>query len=367
MFVLTAETQKILGSVPSIIDKTCPIPGRFRRTVPSNVAELSRLLTAGRGDRSLSYLNRPNFLSAYLHYFLPWNLYRLCFLLPSLDLRLSPSDIIVDIGSGPLTFVLALWISRPDLRSKPLEFHCIDRSAPALEAGKEIFSGLCRIPGNAGNPWKIKLIKKEIDVRPGAAGARSKQTVKTGYASLVCAINVYNEIYENLPHRYNEGLKRMAANIAYFMKEYSTPDGSILTVEPGVPQSGRFISLLRSAFMELNHFPVSPCPHTAPCPMSGSNKRWCHFAFEAPLVPKELKRISSAAKLPKDRLVLSYLLTAGAKKPDEGGMARVISDAFPLPGGSYGRYCCSAGGLVLLTGKKKRIEKINNGNPGAKR
>ena len=349
---ITAEARKILNSIPIIIDKAVPIPGRFRGALPSNVAELSRLLTGERGERSLSYLTRPNFLSAYLRYFLPWNLYRLCFLLPSLDIKLSPGDTIVDLGSGPLTFVLALWICRPDLRKMPLEFHCIDRSAAALEAGKKIFSGLV----NADSVWKIKLIKDDIDTRkPPSKGCNAK---------LVCAINLFNEIYEKLPHNNTAGLQRMAANIANFLHGHTAANGLILTVEPGVPQSGYFISFLRSAFLELNRQLLSPCLHTTACPMSGGKKRWCHFSFEVPEIPKELYRISAAAKLPKDRLVLSYLFAGEANRSYQHNQEqmRVISDAFTLPNNRYGRYCCSDKGLVLMAGEKNRINKITSGS-----
>lgn len=361
------ETRNILDSVPELIKKTFPVPGRFRGALPSNIAELSRLLTNGRGDRSLSYLARPNFLSAYLHYFMPWNLYRLCLLLPSLSLNLKSGDTITDIGSGPLTFASALWIARSDLRSIPLEINCIDRCAPALEAGKNFFTALCNSTGESVM-WKINIIKEDIDIRRNVMRKRKK-------AALVCAVNMFNEIYETLSHNNTGGLKSMAVKAAQAMHNEALPDASILTVEPGVPQAGRFISFLRSAFMELERPPVSPCPHTETCPFTadGGKTRWCHFAFETDNAPKELHRLSTAAKLPKERLVFSFLLTGGASSQSRaektGEKVRVISDMFPLSEMihersnkrlSFGRYGCSAQGLVLLTGEKSSIEKISS-------
>jgi ribosomal protein RSM22 (predicted rRNA methylase) len=350
---LPAQSRLILDSVPALVEKTFPMPGRFRSALPSQVAELSRLLTDGRGERRLSYLNRPNFLSAYLYYFLPWNLYRLCLLLPNLDLSICSGDTIIDMGSGPLTFACALWISRPDLRSLPLEFHCTDRSAPALEAGQKFFTA---IAGNS--PWKINLVKEDIDFRKPHV-TRKKKT-----ASLVCAVNMFNEIYENIPHNNTEGLKRMAANTARIMHEQAAQNAFILTVEPGVPRSGHFISFLRNAFLELGRNPLSPCPHTQACPVSGG-KRWCHFAFVTADAPQELHRLSEAAGIPKERLVFSFLLTGEAGKNQvetELEKTRIISDAFPLPDNLFGRYGCCAKGLVLVTGKRNRIEKIVSGS-----
>ena len=347
---LPPQSRRILDSVPALVEKTFPIPGRFRSSLPSQVAELSRLLTGGRGERRLSYLSRPNFLSAYLYYFLPWNLYRLCLLLPGLDLAICAGDTIIDMGSGPLTFACALWISRPDLRNLPLEFHCTDRSAPALEAGKKFFAAL------AGNsPWKINLVREDIDFR------KTNVTRKKNSASLVCAVNMFNEIYENIPHSNTEGLRRMAAKTARIMHEQAAQKARILTVEPGVPQSGHFISFLRDAFLELGRPPLSPCPHAEACPVSGGKKRWCHFAFVTVDAPKELHRLSTAAGIPKDRLVFSFLLTGEVTKNllnMEKEKTRIISDAFPLPDNFFGRYGCCAKGLVLVTGRRSRIEEI---------
>ncbi|MDR0323866.1 MAG: small ribosomal subunit Rsm22 family protein [Treponema sp.] len=358
--ILPQETRAFLKAVPSLIEKTFPIPGRFRGAMPSQIAELSRLLTNRRGGRSLSYLSRPNFLSAYMHYFLPWNLYRLCILLHGTDIALACGNTITDLGSGPLTFVSALWIARPDLRNIPLEINCIDRSAPALEAGKNFFDalsadGVMNEKTGGKNSWKINLVRTDIDIR--RAAARQKKQ-----AALVCAVNMFNEIYENLSHSNLNGLRHTADNAARFMHSYAEADAGILTVEPGVPQSGHFISFLRASFMELGRQPMSPCTHTAACPYAPSGKkRWCHFAFETIDAPKELVRLSAAARLPKERLALSYLYT-GVEKKNEKPQIRVISDVFALPQNRYGCYGCCDEGLVLLAGEKKRIEEIVSGS-----
>jgi hypothetical protein len=348
--ILPQETRKTLFCVCALIKENFPVPGRFQSALPSQIAELSRLLTNNRGERPLSYLTRPNFLSAYMYYFLPWNIYRLCILLHSTDLNLSPGDSVTDLGSGPLTFASALWIVRPDLRNIPLEINCIDRSAPALKAGNKFFNALCSSTNTA---WKINLISDNIDIRRTARkGSRS---------AFVCAVNLFNEIYESLPHSNTERLRRIADNAARFMSNMALKDGSILTVEPGVPQSGRFISLLRTAFLEIGRQPLSPCTHISDCPFFNNKKRWCHFAYETSDAPKELQQLSASANLPKERLVFSYLLTT-AKKIDTKKKLRVISDAFPLPQNRFGRYGCCSQGLVLLAGERKLIERIPYGS-----
>ncbi|MCL2175334.1 MAG: small ribosomal subunit Rsm22 family protein [Treponema sp.] len=377
--------QNLLNNIPELIKRTFPIPGKFRSKLPSDIAELSRLLTSSRGERSLSYLSRPNYLSAYLHYFLPWNILRLCVLLPKLELNLAEGDIITDYGCGPLTFACALWISRPDLRNVSLEFNCVDKTASVLEAGKKFFTALSAFKeadaeeNDVPVKWKINLIKKDINInKSGENQNKSKniqnETGKSKNSNLICAVNMFNEMYDRISHNNTEELRRMAANAASFLRREAAKDASILIVEPGVPQSGRFISVLREAFIDLGHTPASPCAHSNPCPMMRENlqydtrssqqhnavkhkkDKWCHFAFDANDAPKELKRLSAAAKLPKDRLVFSYLLTDSNQ--NDSGNIRVISDAFALPYGKFGRYACSHRGLILLAGEKNAVEKL---------
>ncbi|MCL2139240.1 MAG: rRNA methyltransferase [Treponema sp.] len=355
---LPAEIIGLLNKVPGLIDKTFPLPGRFRLKLPANAAELSRLLTSGRGERKLAYLNQPALLSAYLRYFLPWNLYRLCRLLHSLNLPLSANDRISDLGCGPLTFAAALWISRPELRTMPLEIQCIDISGPALDAGKKIFAALA----GENAPWKITTIRADV------SSAKAKP------AALVCAINVFNEMYGDIAHNSGERLLRNAVKTASLLKRLGGAGASLLLVEPGIPRCGEFLSALRFILLQKGYQPLAPCLHSRDCPFPGGKSaagkaRWCHFAFETDDAPQELHTISIAAGLPKERAVLSFLLAAPAKagkkhtEADISGSfpARIISDLFPLPNGYFGRYGCSEHGLIMLTGTKNAITAIPSG------
>ena len=369
---LPPETRRLMEGIPSLIDKTFPLPARFRSNLPADIAELSRLLTSGRGERGLTYLGRPNLLSAYLRYYLPWNLYRLCRLIPGLGITIAADDSIKDLGCGPLTFAAALWISRPDLRTAALEFFCVDRSRTVLEAGRKFF-----ISFTSGNsPWKIHTIKGDIN------------TIKTKPVTLTCAINVFNEMYGDISRCTPESLKRMAKKSARLLA--SGGSRAVLVVEPGFPRCGEFISLLRAGLIECGHSPAAPCPHDNACPLPGGmskKERWCHFAFDTNDAPSALHDLSHAAGIPKERAVLSFLLASpekysrkGAEKKKGKSQAspqpsrlcasarvnteeflRVVSDAFALPENKYGRYCCSQQGLVLLTGEKNVIEKTHSG------
>jgi hypothetical protein len=363
---LSAETRRHVDSIPALVDKILPIPKRFRSGLPRDVAELSRLLTSARGERNESYLGEAPLLSAYLRYFLPWNIYRLARLLPSLSLPLCAGSLVTDLGSGPLTLPIALWISRPDLRKVPLEFRCLDRTGAVLDAGKNLFAALVRSDTvDAPCPWTIKTIKADL----GAP-------IRFPKANLVTAVNLFNEFFRKLP-RPDHGTSPLAVfaeKQARLLSSLSLDTGSILVLEPGVPRCGEVISLLRKACVDKGRLPLAPCPHTGPCPLPGSGhgdkaaSKWCHFAFDTGDAPAGLHRLSEAAGIPKERAVLSFLLAGPAVSavlpdpvPENTLTVRIISDAFPLPAALYGRYGCSVRGLVLVTGRKTAIEGLESG------
>jgi hypothetical protein len=354
---LASEIRKTLDNIPALIDEVFPLPKKFKRTLSHDVSELSLSLTAERGARRLSYLSSPPMLSAYLRYFLPWNVFRLCRLLPNLPLSLKSGDLIVDIGSGPLTFAIALWIARPDLRTKPLEFLCIDRVGTVLEAGKKLFAALEKKTG--GGSWQIKAVKTDA-FNYASRGTSCKD------ATLLCAVNVFNE---SLPS--HGSVMKEAEKTAQLLSRFSaqTPANTTqyLVVEPGVPQCGAFIADLRSTLINNNVFPLSPCTHKTNCPFSTNRRKWCHFAFSAADAPESLLRLSASAGVPKERAVLSFLFAGGVgsvgSAPAKGPLsARILSDVFPLPNGEKACYGCSEKGLALVHGERRIIEKLASGD-----
>jgi len=371
---LPGETRKILNSLPRLIDEVFPLPARFRSGLKRDVAELSRLLTFRRTDRSGSYLGKPALLSAYLRYFLPWNIYRLSRLFSALPLKLNPHDAVNDLGAGPLTLAASLWISRPELRKIPLEFRNLDRTAAVLEAGKKFFAALAaKTSGESACPWTLRTIKAELK-KNGSLSAE----IKGKPAALSAAINIYNEMFWDFSPHDTEKLESFAKNQARLLSSITDSSGSALVVEPGIPRSGEFISLLRSAFLQLGRFPLSPCTHIAPCPMPAGYKpgekkaaaakaRWCHFSFDTEDAPAELHKLSAAALIPKERAVLSFFLAGQNEKPVQNSKqegkpvkTRIISDCFPA-GGFWGRYGCCERGLVLASGNRERVESSSSG------
>ena len=374
--------KSLLDTLVSVIDTVFPLPRRFHNTLPKDVAELSRFFTSNRQERGLSYLGKPNLLSAYLRYFLPWNVYRLCKFLPSLPLELKEGDIVFDLGSGPLTLVLALWISRPDLRSLPVEFICLDRTSLVLEAGKKIFAALAQNPQQntvkVPCPWRIKTIQGELR-RNGRLWIKDRvfasktELFHSGSFALVSAVNLFNEIFWEFSPADKKSLELLAGNAAELFASCAG-DGTVLVAEPGIPRSGEFISSLRSSLLELGFNIISPCTHKEACPYPGTpvpgrgKAKWCHFSFSAEDAPLKLQKLSAAAGIPKERAVLSFLF-AGKESSTGNNAIRVMSDSFPVTDYSAGhskntagRYCCSSQGAILLVGSKSEMESLGSGD-----
>ncbi|MDR1352806.1 MAG: rRNA methyltransferase [Treponema sp.] len=415
-----AEACGLMEKLFELAGSVFPVPARFRGRLNRDVAELSRLLTSARGERGVSYLGKSAMLTAYLRCFLPWNVYRLVRLLPSLPLALSDGDTVADLGSGPLTLPIALWIARPELRPLKLVFRCVDRTGAAMDAGKKLFAALAASPGGgekirgggkggAGSgvfsetAWTIKTIKGDI-LRRGRRGEREGLPPPDAKPALVCAVNVYNESFGDIPHTDSRALARFAGQEAHRLSEMAADGASILVAEPGVPRSGEFIAFLRDALAALGRPAVSPCTHNGPCPFPGGRggraeekRKWCHFAFDTEDAPKKLRDLSAASGIPKERAVLSFLLAGGAARgtaaagkpgalagagkagaPGESKTAvRVLSDKFPITGitgiagksvpaprpaaARSGRYGCSQLGAVLLAGTEAGMDAAPSG------
>lgn len=293
---LLADLEKALAATA----RAFPVPGSHRRDLPFAVRDLSRLLTSERADMTRSYWSSPRFLSAYLHYFLPWNLYRMAWLLPSLDLGLASGARILDLGSGPLTLPLALWCARPELRSLPLSFICADVAAKPMELGRAILEDL----GGESLPWRISLARAPLE-KALAGPAQDLDCVMAG--------NMLNELSPSRRTPLEQRLEHMLA----MARDRLAPGGRILLVEPGTRLGGKLVALARRGALRLGLAPLAPCTHDAPCPMLDQRLHdaasplfsgWCHFAHPAEQVPPALAHLAERAGMMKDGLALSCLL-----------------------------------------------------------
>ncbi len=360
----------LLEQLPGLLSKVFPVSGVDKRHLPQNVAALSEILTSRRGRLAeRSYWALPALTSAYLWYFLPWNLIRLMGLLPGLKLELAPDAKILDLGSGPLVLPLALWLSRPDLRGLPLHFTCLDSAALPLRLGCALF----RAMAGADSPWRFTTVDEPL--------FRALPSQERDF-SLLTVCNMLNELKPERHSTLAAHLGRQVEALARRLK----PGGQMLIIEPGNRLGGKIIAVARVAALQQGFAAMAPCPHQTACPLSVPARSaevqahpsgrsqgaasWCHFtcAKKDALVPVWLDELSREARLAKDKLTLSWLFLkkgdaparcpgktpgAGVKPAVNSGPAalpgRVVSNSLLLPG-REGRffYVCSARGLVLL-------------------
>lgn len=407
---IPSDALDIIANFDSIVQNILPLNSRQMSKLPDDIRELSHQLTDERDTRRLSYMNEKTLLSAYTRYFMWWNLVRLTRLFSNIDISktdLKDGDICLDLGSGPLTTVSALWLSRPELRKKKLTWYCLDLSQTALALGEDIYLSIAaktiseanndraqnetktqnkhdsdnsdvsqNTDGNADapTPWKIIRVK-------GPLGTSIKQK-----ARLVTCANMFNEVFQSE----SRPLDFLAKKYTEDLFKYSDNTTSFIIIEPGVPRSARFISLLRDSFIRKGFSIQDPCPHAERCPMDGrlfkgahntcnpnsakpahangddiKTGKWCNFAFPVKNAPERLQKLSASAKLAKDRAVLSfvYACPAGNTAPANSDKAsadtrtlqlRIASDPIRL-GDKTGFYACSSLGLTLYIPKKGQL------------
>ncbi len=364
------ESLKILERFDSLLQDIKPLNSKQLAQLPENVRELSHLLTDERGSRRIGYMNATVFLAAYTRYFMWWNLVRLSPVFSSFckneDTKavfsgLTDDSVLLDIGSGPLTVPVALWLAAPELRTKKLTFYCLDYSQTALALGEEILLSVVAKTIDATPDqklWQIVRVK-------GAMGTAIKRK-----ADVVFCANMFNELFWDTSQPLEQVSKKYAGELLPYLKEKA----SVFVAEPGVPRAARFVSLLRDSLMRKGFMPLSPCPHAGVCPMDGrKGGKWCHFTLltDEADAPEKLLKLSASAGIPKDRASLSFVFASsvetvprGTEKPvkevgSAGGLkVRVVSDSIRLgktgeAQGSSGRYACSEAGLALVVAPEK--------------
>lgn len=413
-YLITRPTQpmgELLNHYGELLRRVLPLKAAHFRELPRAIADLSRLLTEERRDMNRPYWSNPRFLSAYAWYFLPWNLYRLGCLLPNLELSLKDHDVVLDLGSGPLTLPQALWLARPDLRSVRLTFVCSDTATQPLELGRALFTALAteEYADPATIPWKIRIARagleqalKEAGRKPRGLGLSIEQkkntpSERTHGAALILAGNILNELK---PPR-SVAMDIHVRALCWRLTRALAPGGQALLVEPGNRLGGKILSLLRKNALELGLSALAPCPHQQSCPMLERHcTSWCHFGLDAQFAPEWLQELSALAGLDKSRASLSALMLqrpqdlvtlmsetefmavgleedadidesadqhtpkkrntsvthtletgrhAPARNAEKITRVRVLSDAFKVPAlKGRCRYACADEGLVLL-------------------
>ena len=350
---LTKDEHDIINSFMQFVDPVLNLNKKQKIETYKNIRKLFHYLTDERTERKCDYLNNPLNLSSYIYYYLWWNLYRLVLLFNSFHFDLKSGSLVGDFGSGPLTSILALWISKKELRNKEITFYCVDISSKVMKTGQDIFNSLCRFTSKENTTWKIKRVQGSFPIP-----LQHK-------LSLFISCNMFNELLWNKQNNLSSEIKSYAKIIDSYLED----NGSFIVVEPGLPIGGAIVSSFRKYFLEKNYSIASPCPHASYCPLHErsidnvpvAKNKWCHFAFSALHAPTNLLRFSDSVDLNKKVASLSYIycLKNGEKKKDDAlsFSAIITSNIIKLKSKKIGRYACSENGFLLLEGEENSILK----------
>lgn len=369
---LDKKSQELLENFDRVIQGVRPLNSKQLQKLPENIKALSHQLTDQRCDRRLGYMNESVQLSSYVRYYTWWNLVRLTKLFSNLPAASFPNKecICLDIGSGPLTLVISLWLSRPELRELNLTWYCLDVSSNSMALGEDVYLSIVAQTG--GTPWKIVRVK----------GSFGTGTFIKEKADFITCANMFNELDQasDMPPEFQS--KKYYDQLCL----YKNDDCKFLLIEPGVPKSARTLCLLRDRFIKENYDLIGPCSHCGECPMNGfkaytgSQNKWCNFAFSTENAPAKLLKLSENSKLTKDRATLIFISVVPEKtasdfgedsisqdfanstknvfaKEDNSLSVRIISDCMKLHNNSFANYGCSKIGLVLVSSKNEKAFK----------
>jgi hypothetical protein len=299
--------------------------------IAPDVARLSALFTDQRGGRSRTYMRDPALRRAYLAFWVPHNVARIAGLLQEAIQEghiafQSPS--VLDLGSGPLSGLLAAWCVWGRLDAAT----AVDLSRPALEHGAAIL----RTVGADVGP--LALIDAALD---GPAARWAPRTP----IDLVIAANVLNEVSDprDLGPR-----RRLLDTAASHVRD----GGRMLVTEPAMRMEARALMALRDDLVADGVAVLSPCRGAPSCPLLSTRGDWCHqdIAFEAR--PPAYRALEQAARLPKDALAVSHLLLAVGDDVAPSSGLRLIGGLMTDPRGVERRYACGRE-LVTLTGRPR--------------
>ncbi|MBQ7456791.1 MAG: hypothetical protein IJS54_04230 [Desulfovibrio sp.] len=338
---VTPACSKELAEFLAVLGEIRPLSKAHAEALPGAINALSRILTEARAEMTKPYWSNQDFVSAYLYYFLPWNLVRLTRFFAGLCPETpAKGSWIVDIGTGPGTVPLALWFAKPAWRTIPLTLCLQDSQRSVLPLAKRLCERVfCR--GNS--PWKVVIAKEPV-------ASLSRRLLGESLALVTCA-NVINEWVS----RRSLGEWDFSARINAFLEQLSPllvhkQAPWCVCIEPGTRLGGTTIMALRKEALAAGFQIVAPCTHANPCPLLAKERRtWCHCTFDTTGSPAWLNALSEQAQLQKEALSLAPLVFTKKAPKQSKGEIRCISSSFVVPSLSgKARYACAEKGLLLL-------------------
>jgi len=347
----------VLSALERILSKA---PSVRRDRIPEAVAELSHLFTRGRDDLGQPYLHNPDYIAAYLSYFLPVNLSKIQVLLDELPVEtLIGAErgglSVLDVGSGPGTGTLAVldWLhTYHPSRTEVLTVVATDSSARALHYCTLLWEAYCRSAGITG----AHLASCEDNLQPFLTPSRVDRIKQHGPYDVILLANCLNELYREEVHPIVARTK-FITDLLSLLK----PDGTVMVVEPALRDTSRALHLVRDRLLQEKRCTVySPCLHENNCPALLHPDDWCHEE-RAWAAPSAIQEIDREVGFIKDALKFSYLLlrkdgkTIVERRPD---VYRVVSELRELKGEKRAWLCNELGRQEV--GRQDRLASPEN-------
>jgi ribosomal protein RSM22 (predicted rRNA methylase) len=328
-------------------------PARFKALCRS-VADLSRLFTKDRAERTRSYLDEASLRAGYLAYFLPVNLAKVQALLDELpfDQLCRPEDHplrVLDVGSGPGTGALAVldWMQQRTQRA--VEVVAVDQTLPALHEAAELW----RAYGQASGNRAAELTRIHANLERAGSLESYKQE---GPFDLIVMANALNELWR--------GARDPIGSRVTFVRgllDLLTPHGSLIIVEPALQDTSREFHQVRDKLLAAGTCTVySPCLHDGPCPALVKANDWCHE--ERPWTPPSIVAvIDREVGFIKDALKFSYVILRKDGRtivPRAADRYRVVSELREIKGEKRAWLCNETGRPEV--GRQDRLRSETN-------
>ena len=324
------ETAAIAKRVALVADAAVAVArAQHPGALGPDVTRLSALFTDQRGSRATTYMREPAMRRAYLAFFVPHNVARLSSLLVRAHLEghlpgVEPRTVL-DLGSGPLSGVLAAWCVYGALPGAT----AIDLSRSALDAGLAVLQRV------GGDPGVVTTLERSISGAPGSWLPKTP-------VDLVIAANVLNELSD--PREISPRRRLVAAALSVL-----SPTGRLLIVEPAMRVETRALMALRDDMVASGVGILSPCRGARACPLLQTRGDWCHQELHWDDRPASYQQLERDARLPKGLLAAAHLLigTPTETAPTKG--LRVVGGLMRGSDGVERRYACGRE-LVTMSG-----------------
>lgn len=246
------------------------------------IEQLSENFTLRR-EKIEQYLDDPRLVSAYTMFYLSTNIPKLAVVLDYIDKKfIDFTDYeIIDIGSGPGTFVLGFLAQLPHNRYVGIETSALMR---------EQASKLTQHFYPAAN---VKYIEHPKLVS-------SKKQKRLGLFS----------------HSANE---MEVSAVESYIKQLELDE--VLFIEPGTKEFFQKSLQIRKILQQSSFQIAYPCPSQNPCPLKGED--WCHQFINVTLAP-DLQRLCQLVKKDRSLLPLTIHYFVNTKLSDQSELKRVI-------------------------------------------